>query len=63
MLSVDKKLSIVNSEEINKKSKKYICYESDIRLLKRLLMGYKFAHLTNAEIGSHFKFFRKLNVF
>lgn len=63
MLSVDKKLSIVNSEEIYKKSKKYVCYETDIRLLKRLLMGPKFAHWNNAEIGSHLKFFRKPNVF
>jgi UDP-MurNAc hydroxylase len=63
MISADKSLSAVNSEEINKKSKKYVCYEVDIRLLKRLLMGPKFAHWNNAEIGSHIKFFRKPNIF
>ena len=63
MISADKSLSVVNSEEINKKSKKYVCYEVDIRLLKRLLMGPKFAHWNNAEIGSHIKFFRKPNIF
>jgi UDP-MurNAc hydroxylase len=63
MLSVDKNLSIVNTEEIDNKSKKYVSYEIDIRLLKRLLMGPQFAHWNNAEIGSHLKFFRKPNVF
>ena len=63
MLGIDKKLSVVNSDEIYKKSKKYVCYETDIRLLKRLLMGPKFAHWNNAEIGSHLKFFREPNIF
>jgi UDP-MurNAc hydroxylase len=63
MLGIDKKLSVVNSDEIYKKSKKYVCYETDIRLLKRLLMGPKFAHWNNAEIGSHIKFFREPNIF
>ena len=63
MLSADKNLSIVNTEEIDNKSKKYVSYETDIRLLKRLLMGPQFAHWNNAEIGSHLKFFRKPNVF
>ena len=63
MLSLDKNLSVINSEEIDTKSKKYVLYETDIRLLKRLLMGPKFAHWNNAEIGSHLKFFRKPNVF
>ena len=63
MLGVDKNLSVVNSEEIDKKSKKYVRYETDIRLLKRLLMGPRFAHWNNAEIGSHLKFFRKPNIF
>ena len=61
--NVDKNLSVVNSEEIDKKSKKYVRYETDIRLLKRLLMGPRFAHWNNAEIGSHLKFFRKPNIF
>ena len=38
-------------------------YETDIRLLKRLLMGPRYAHWNNAEIGSHLKFFRKPNIF
>jgi UDP-MurNAc hydroxylase len=63
MLSLDKNLSVVNSEEIDKQSKKYVRYETDIRLLKKLLMGPKFAHWNNAEIGSHLKFFRKPNIF
>jgi len=63
MLDVDNNLSVVNSEEIDKKSKKYVRYETDIRLLKRLLMGPRFAHWNNAENSSHLKFFRKPNVY
>jgi UDP-MurNAc hydroxylase len=63
MLSADKNLSAIHTEEIDAKSKKYVCYETDSRLLKRLLMGPKFAHWNNAEIGSHLKFFRKPNIF
>ena len=63
MLGTDKNLSVVNSDDINLKSKKYVRYETDIRLLKKLLSGPRFAHWNNAEIGSHLKFFRKPNVF
>ncbi len=63
MLRVDKSLSVIHTEEIDTKSKKYVSYETDSRLLKRLLMGPKFAHWNNAEIGSHLKFFRKPNIF
>ena len=63
MLNKNKKLSVINTDEINNKSKKYVQYETDNRLLKRLLMGPKFAHWNNAEIGSHLKFYRKPNVF
>ncbi len=63
MVGIDKNLSVINSEEIDKKSKKYVRYETDIRLLKRLLLGPRFAHWNNAEIGSHLRFFRKPNVF
>ena len=55
--------TFIKSDEINQKSKKYAMYETDIRLLKRLLMGPKYAHWNNAEIGSHLKFFRKPNIF
>ena len=63
MLSKDKNLLVVRSDEINQKSKKYVRYETDNRLLKRLLLGPRYAHWNNAEIGSHLKFFRKPNVF
>ena len=62
-LGKDKDLLVVKSDEINQKSKKYVRYETDIRLLKRLLMGPRYAHWNNAEIGSHLKFFRKPNTF
>ena len=63
MLDKDNNLSVINSDQIKYKSKKYVQYETDIRLLKRLLLGPKFAHWNNAEIGSHLKFYRKPNVF
>ncbi len=63
MLAKDKILSVIKSEEINQKSKKYVVYETDVRLLKRLLMGPRYAHWNNAEIGSHLKFFRKPDIF
>ena len=63
MLGKDKNLSVVKSDEINHKSKKYVQYETDIRLLKKLLMGPRYAHWNNAEIGSHLKFYRKPNIF
>ena len=59
MLDKDNNLSVIKSDEIEQKSKQYVQYETDIRLLKRLLMGPRFAHWNNAEIGSHLKFFRK----
>jgi UDP-MurNAc hydroxylase len=63
MLGKNKKLSVIKSDEINIQSKKYVRYETDIRLLKRLLMGQRYAHWNNAEIGSHIKFFRKPDTF
>ena len=35
----------------------------DIRLLKRILMGPRFGHWNNAEIGNHISYFRSPNVF
>tara|TARA_A100001015_G_C15039172_1_gene738398 strand:+ start:123 stop:416 length:294 start_codon:yes stop_codon:yes gene_type:complete len=61
-LGMNKKLSVVSTNSINLDSKKYVSIETDIRLLKRLLMGPKYAHWNNAEIGSHLKFYRKPNV-
>ena len=63
MLGKNKDLLVVKSDEINQISKKYVRYETDTRLLKRLLMGPRYAHWNNAEIGSHLKFFRKPNSF
>jgi UDP-MurNAc hydroxylase len=61
-LSTDNKLQIVSTSDI-KKFSKYVIYETDLRLLKFLLMGPKYAHWNNAEIGSHIKFYRKPDVF
>lgn len=56
-------LSVIKSNEIEFSSSKYVIYETDIRLLKKLLLGPKFAHWNNAEIGSHLKFYRKPDIF
>ena len=63
MLGRDKNLSVIDTDEIDNKSKKYVTYDTDIRMLKRLLLGPRHAHWNNAEIGSHLKFFRKPNTF
>lgn len=56
----NKKKSI---EEKNKKDlkdiDKFVIYDVHPKLLKRILLGPKYAHWNNAEIGSHIKFFRK----
>ena len=51
--------------EVNKfeNGNKYVKYKTDIRLLKRLLLGPRYAHWNNAEIGSHISFFRNPDVF
>ena len=61
VLGVDNKLKVINTNEIKNYSKKYLICELDLRLLKKLLSGPKFAHWNNAEIGSHIKFFRHPN--
>ena len=63
LLDSNKNLSVVNSVETNQKSKKYVRCKTDIKLLKRILMGMRYAHWNNSEIGSHLKFFRKPNIF
>ena len=45
--------------KVNMKLKKYIILKLDLRLLKLILMGPKYAHWNNAEIGSHITFYRK----
>jgi UDP-MurNAc hydroxylase len=42
---------------------KYVIYEVEAKLLKRILLGPRFAHWNNAEIGSHIKFFRNPDIF
>ena len=42
---------------------KYILLKLDVRLLKRILMGPKYAHWNNAEIGSHINYFRSPNIY
>ena len=37
--------------------------KEDLKLLKKILMGPRYAHWNNAEIGSHIKFFRKPDFF
>ena len=56
-------LSVINSNEIDNNSEKYVVYDADTRLLKKLLLGPKYAHWNNAEIGSHIKFFVKPKIF
>ena len=51
------KLSIIDDKELSK-LKKYVIYDVDSKLLKRILKGPKYAHWNNAEIGSHIKFER-----
>jgi UDP-MurNAc hydroxylase len=55
------KLEVIKKDEINKSSQ-FVIYETDIRLLKLLLNGPRFAHWNNAEIGSHIKFTRNPDV-
>jgi len=63
------KIPCKNSDlEILDKSKfdtngNYVIYKVDKRMLKWLLLGPKYAHWNNAEIGSHIKFERNPNIF
>ena len=56
------KISLKDKTQLNNIDK-YVIYELDPRLLKRILSGPKFAHWNIAEVGSHIKFFRKPNIF
>ena len=65
MIEIDNKknnLNVINSESLEKR-KKFVKYKLDNKLLKKILMGPKYAHWNNAEIGSHIQFFRNPNVF
>tara|TARA_B100001093_G_C26814261_1_gene1008945 strand:- start:600 stop:1955 length:1356 start_codon:yes stop_codon:yes gene_type:complete len=46
-----------------KENEKFVIYKLDIRLLKLILMGPRYAHWNNAEIGSHINFYRKPNIY
>jgi UDP-MurNAc hydroxylase len=58
----DENFETIKKSSINKNSQ-YIIYKTDPRLLKMLLMGPRYAHWNNAEIGSHIRFFRNPNVY
>ena len=62
-LSQKNNLSVINTDEISQISKKYAVYDTDIRLLKKLLTFENNSHWNNAEIGSHIKYYRKPNIF
>lgn len=53
------KLELVKSID----SSNYVSYSMDTRLLKRILMGPKYGHFNNADIGSHIKFRREPDVY
>ncbi len=58
----DNSYKVVLSKEIKQKNK-YVKISTDKKFLKRLLLGPKFAHWNNAEIGSHLQFEREPNIF
>lgn len=53
---------IISQNEKNS-IEKFVAYTLDLKLLKRLLLGPKYAHWNNAEIGSHISFERNPNIF
>jgi UDP-MurNAc hydroxylase len=55
-------LEIVEADKFQS-DRKFVKYKTDIRLFKRLLLGPRYAHWNNAEIGSHINFFRNPDVF
>ena len=52
----DKKFKIVNKKFYM--NKKFLILDLDMRLLREILKGPKFAHWDNADIGSHIKYYR-----
>jgi UDP-MurNAc hydroxylase len=63
LISLDGNGSKIISDHSKVKIEKFVSFTLDLRLLKRLLMGPKFAHWNNAEIGSHINFERRPNIF
>lgn len=60
--NIDKKIKFLDKENFNDNNP-YIIYSVDPRLLKKLLMGPRYAHWNNAEIGSHLRIFRNPNIY
>jgi UDP-MurNAc hydroxylase len=51
-------------DELEKsKLSRFVSYKLDIRLLHQILLGPRYAHWNNAEIGSHIEFERVPNIF
>jgi len=59
----DTQLEFLPINKLKKKGGSFVMYKTDPRLLKWLLMGPRYAHWNNAEIGSHINFFRYPNIF
>jgi UDP-MurNAc hydroxylase len=59
----DTPLEFLPKNKLKKKEGSFVLYKTDPRLLKWLLMGPKYAHWNNAEIGSHINFFRYPDIF
>ena len=57
----DKKPEIIKPNKITDKS--YVYFKTNPKLLKRLLMGPRYAHWNNAEIGCHIRYYRKPDVY
>jgi UDP-MurNAc hydroxylase len=54
----------IEIKEINfSPNRKFLRLTLDVRLLKRILKGPKYAHWNNAEIGSHISYYRYPNIF
>ena len=56
------KISLIDKNAIHSMNN-YVLYMLNPKLLKKILMGPRYAHWNNAEIGSHIKFFRKPDIF
>ena len=63
MITFNGRGAILISKEDLYMFEKFVIYNLDTRLLKWILMGPKYAHWNNAEIGSHIVFERNPNIF
>ena len=52
---------VINERDFN--DDRCVTYKLDFKLLKRILMGPRYAHWNNAEIGSHIEFTRKPEIY